>query len=167
MSRLKLRGDACRVQRGVVARISLQDLQRRLVVRILRNGRHGLANLAAEDRPRNAEILAIHRRHLDVEGQRRHLLRRRHHLVDRILLHRPRGVPARIGDFQLEHLVNLLAGLDLKHQRFAIGRQQSARAFVQRECHVEPRLVIGEDVIDSVDAVRRLLAARQRQHDIA
>ncbi|NJM08079.1 hypothetical protein HC891_20660, partial [Candidatus Gracilibacteria bacterium] len=35
-------------------------------------------------------------------------------LVDRIVRRRPRGMPAWIGDLQLEHLMDLLARLDLQ-----------------------------------------------------
>ena len=76
-------------------------------------------------------------------------------------------MPARIGHLEREHLVNLLAGLHLQRQRLAICGQQSACAFIERECGIDELAAILEQVVDAVDAIRGLLAARQRHDDVA
>ena len=58
-----------------------------------------------------------------------------------------------IGHFEREDLVNLFARLHLQRQRLVIGRQQSARAFIQGKRCIDELAAILQQIVDAVDPI--------------
>src|SRR6266853_1362229 len=89
-------------------------------------------------------------------------------MVDRVVLHRHRAVPAGIGHLELVGLENLFAGLDGHAQSVAVLVEQAVPAFVERELGVDQVAVVLEQVYDAAE-IRRddFLVAGRYEDEVA
>jgi hypothetical protein len=71
-------------------------------------------------------------------------------------------VPAGVGDLQREVLVDLLAGQNVQGDPLAGRVHPATRALVQRELGRQGVRAVLEQILDAVEGVGGLFAARQR-----